>query len=91
MTSGPLGWSRDAKTRFKTFRSRYPDYPLPAGFLIPGLDRVAEIAWCHSGWRSKRVAPIKFLIKPPLRGLARLLHAKGRAGGAIYPPYNPRQ
>jgi hypothetical protein len=26
----------DAKASFKTFRNRYPDYPLPAAFVIPG-------------------------------------------------------
>jgi hypothetical protein len=25
----------EAKTSFKAFRSRYPDYPLPAGFVVP--------------------------------------------------------
>jgi hypothetical protein len=30
------GLIEDAKASFKTFRSRYPDYPLPAGFVVPG-------------------------------------------------------
>lgn len=29
------GRMEEAKTSFKTFRSRYPDYPLPAGFVVP--------------------------------------------------------
>jgi hypothetical protein len=32
-TSGRI---EDAKASFKAFRSRYPDYPLPAGFVVPG-------------------------------------------------------
>lgn len=32
-TSGRI---EDAKASFKAFRSRYPDYPLPAGFVLPG-------------------------------------------------------
>jgi hypothetical protein len=30
------GRVEDAKASFKAFRSRYPDYPLPAGFVVPG-------------------------------------------------------
>jgi resuscitation-promoting factor RpfA len=30
------GRIEEAKTSFKAFRSRYPDYPLPAGFVVPG-------------------------------------------------------
>jgi hypothetical protein len=29
------GRMEEAKTSFKAFRSRYPDYPLPAGFVVP--------------------------------------------------------
>jgi len=30
------GLIEDAKASFKAFRSRYPDFPLPAGFVVPG-------------------------------------------------------
>jgi hypothetical protein len=30
------GRGADAKASFRAFRSRYPDYRLPAGFVVPG-------------------------------------------------------